>query len=99
MAASKLINKKLFDCACNISVSKMSADGHQIRTGDFSSDKKAMQTVHTKMIAGAGGIIGGAYLMRVNPLLGLACMIFGAIATNDVAKDYKTGKKHFDSIK
>ena len=93
MAASKWLNKNALDCECNVSVSRMSAKGHQIRTNNFSSDSQAMIDVHLKMIGAGAGIIGGALLMRSHPILGLICMAVGTFALNDVAKDYRTGKR------
>ena len=100
MAASKWANENILDCECDVSISEMSAKGHQIRTRYFSSDRKAMYEEHFKMVGAVASLIWGAYLAaRVNPWLGLAVMILGGLAANEVVKDYKTGKEYYDSMK
>ena len=97
MAASKWLNQHVLDCNCDTSITSMSARGHQIRTNNFTSFKKAKSDVHWKMAGAGGGIIGGAFLMRAHPVLGAIAMILGGVVLNDVAKDYKTGKKTYQS--
>lgn len=58
----------------------------------ITGQQKSMDMAHGNMLLGGAGIVGGASLLKKNPLLGGLLMLAGAVVAGTTIADWKNGK-------
>jgi len=75
----------------NMTISRQSARGLQKRLNYTVSDSKAMKMTHGNMITSGTAIVGGAALMKSNPVLGFVCVLAGGLLLSRITGDWNEG--------
>ena len=99
---SKMFNKYILNCACNVSTSETLTNGNHLRyKGTLPDNNKDFTFIHWKIAAAVIGIIIGIVLLwkiSKNPAPGLISLAIGGFIFYDLIQDWQVGKKYNDSL-
>jgi len=98
---SKLLNKYILKCTCDVSTSETLTNGNHLRYKGTLPDNKDFTFIHWKIAAAVIVIIIGIVLLwkvSKNPAPGLISLAIGGFIFYDLIQDWQVGKKYSNSL-